>query len=105
MSTNIHTNVMRRVRIIHALRPLLATSSLSTLAILLAAWGIGRQVWVSQVFANMPSVTDVGALARFALAAFVQTEFLVQALVVVALAAVVWLVRDAARSLGALRTA
>ena len=97
--SKIHTNVMRRVHTIHALRPLTTTTALSTLALLLAVWGIGQQVWVAQVFSNMPSLTDTASVARFVLVAFAHTEFVVQALTVIALAAIVWLVADALRSL------
>lgn len=97
--SRIHTNVMRRVHIIHALQPLITTTALSTLAFLFALWGIGKQVWVAQVVQNMPSLADSAAFARFMLAAFANTEFVVQALVVIALAAVLWMVADALRSL------
>lgn len=95
--SKIHTNVMRRVHTIHALRPLTTTTALSTLALILAVWGIGRQVWVAQVFSNMPS--DGVAALRFMLAAFTRTEFVVQALIVLALAAALWLVVDAVKNL------
>ncbi|HYF28897.1 MAG TPA: hypothetical protein VEA36_00845 [Candidatus Paceibacterota bacterium] len=95
----IHKNVMRRVRTIHAVRPLASTTALSAFLLLGGLWGIGTQVWVAQVYANMPSVADVGALARFAIAAFANTEFIVQALTLVVLAAAVWIVRDGVRSL------
>lgn len=97
--SKIHTNVMRRVHTIHVLRPLMTTTALSTLAFLLALWGIGRQVWVAQVLNNMPSLADGAAVMRFMLAAFAHTEFLVQALIVLALAAVLWLVSDAVKNL------
>lgn len=97
--SSIQRNVMRRVRTIHAVRPLTSTTALSTVFLLGALWGIGRQVWVAQVFQNMPSLADVGAVGRFAVAAFLHTEFIVQALTVLAVFAAVWLVRDGVRSL------
>jgi hypothetical protein len=95
----IHKNVMRRVRTIHAVRPLLSATALSTLLLLGTLWGIGTQVWVARVFQNMPSLADLGGLARFVLAAFLNTELLVQAFTIVALLAAIWLVRDGMRSL------
>lgn len=95
--SEIHKKVMRRVHTVHALRPLTTTTALSMLALLLAVWGIGRQVWVAQVFNNMPS--DATAAARFMLAAFTHTEFVVQALIVLALLAALWLVSDAVKNL------
>ena len=97
--STIHKNVMRRVRTIHTVRPFTSMTALSAFLLLGALWGIGRQVWVAQVFQNMPSLADVGAVTRFAVAAFIHTEFLVQALTVVVLMAVAWIVRDGVRSL------
>ncbi|MEK7510873.1 MAG: hypothetical protein AAB582_01380 [Patescibacteria group bacterium] len=97
--STIHKNVMRRVRTIHTVRPLASMTALSAFLLLGALWGIGRQVWVAQVFENMPSLADAGAVTRFVLAAFMQTEFIVQALTVIVLMAVAWIVRDGVRSL------
>ena len=104
--SRIQKNVMRRVRTVHAMRPLVSTTALSAVLLLGALWGIGTKVWVAQVYMNMPSPADLPALATFVLAAFLNTEFSVQALTVIVLAAAVWIVRDAVRSLGyAMRTA
>lgn len=97
--SRIHTNVMRRVRTIHTVRPLLSTTAFSAILFLGALWGIGKQVWVAQVLENMLSLADVGAVSTFVLAAFINTEFIVQVLTVLALAAAIWIVRDGVRSL------
>jgi len=95
--SRIQQNVMRRVRTIHLVRPLVSTTALSFVLLLGTLWGIGREVWVARVFENMPK--DVGALLQFAVSAFTHTEFLVQALSVIALFAFIWMLRDAFKSL------
>ncbi len=97
--SRIQQNVMRRVRTIHTLRPLVSTTAFFSFLFLGALWGIGREVWVARVFENMPSLSDAAALSRFALSAFLHTDFLVQALSVLAVAAFVWLVSDGLRTL------
>lgn len=98
--SNIQKNVMRRVRTIHAVRTWLRTRVLSLLAIGAGLVGIGHEVFVAQVIANMPSVTDVAALARFFTAALFNTEFAVQVLVALCVVAFVWFVVDGVKSLG-----
>jgi hypothetical protein len=82
--------VMRRVHIIHTVEPLLTTLSVSLVLFVVALWGIGREVWVARVFQNMPSLTNISAVAHFYLAAFMDTRFIVQVLVVLVAAAFVW---------------
>lgn len=81
------------------LRSVISMTTLSSLAFLFALWGIGREVWVAKVIANMPSFFDVPALARFLTSAFLHTDFLVQAFAIVASAALIWLARECARAL------
>ncbi|MEK7080103.1 MAG: hypothetical protein AAB883_00125 [Patescibacteria group bacterium] len=95
----IHKNVMRRVRTIHALRPFASTTALSVVLFLVAVWGIGREVWVARVVENMPSLADIGAVLRFVIAAFANTDIIVQSLSVLALAAFLWLIADGVRNL------
>jgi hypothetical protein len=89
---------MRRVRIIAALSnfgaPVAAVALLS-----LTLLGIGNQVFVAQVFANMPPLVDMPAVVRFVTVAFLHTDLFVQVLSVVACGAVVWLAQETARSL------
>jgi hypothetical protein len=62
-----------------------------------ALWGVGREVWVAKVFENMPSMADVPAVTLFFLRAFQDTDIVVQVLVIVALAALIWFARAFAR--------
>ncbi|MGE5541283.1 MAG: hypothetical protein ACM3TU_03330 [Bacillota bacterium] len=98
-SASISKNVMRRVRVIHAVRPLLSTTALGVIVLVLALWGIGREVWVARVFENMPSVADLAAVTRFFAAAFLNTRVAVQVLLVLAAFASVLVVRDFFRNL------
>jgi hypothetical protein len=95
--TNIEKNVLRRVHTIRAVRPLVSLSALSTAVALLALYGIGKEVWVARVVENAPH--ELSALPLFYFSAFTNTEFVVQALSLVVLIAVVYLVRETAQHL------
>lgn len=64
----------------------------------LSLYLLGREVFVAQVFRNMPSA-DVIAIIRFMEAAFMNTTFMVQTLTVLAAIAGLWLVRECVRLL------
>lgn len=95
-STNIQKNVMRRVRFVHAVRPFLSNAAGSVALLGLSLYMLGREVFVAQVFRNMPAA-DAGAVLRFAESAFLNTTFIVQALTVLAALAGIWLVHECAR--------
>ncbi len=95
-SSSISDTVMRRVYRVHALRRGAAVIGAASV-FMLALWGVGREVWVAKVFENMPSVADVPAVALFFLRAFQDTDIVVQTLVIVALAALIWFARAFAR--------
>ncbi len=100
MSSQIKQRVMRRVHTVRMLRPLTSDIVVGPVLFAIALYGIGQQVWVERVFANMPSVVDVAAMSRFFIAAFVQTELIVQALVVLAFIAALWVARGLGIALG-----
>ena len=91
--------VMSRVRSIRALQMLLSTITASVVVLVVSLWGIGREVWVSRVIQDMPSLTNVGAVSRFYLVAFMDTRFVVQALSLITVAAFVWFVYNAIATL------
>ena len=91
--------VMSRVRSIRALQMLLSTITASVVVLVVSLWGIGRDVWVSRVIQDMPSLTNVGAVSRFYLVAFMDTRFVVQALSLITVAAFVWFVYNAIATL------
>ncbi|MDR3548080.1 MAG: hypothetical protein P4M11_07445 [Candidatus Pacebacteria bacterium] len=93
----VYTNVMRRVRAIHFMQSPMTTIALSSCILALALWGIGREVWIARVLQNMPSTADWDAVLRFYLSAFIDTRFIVQALSIITLGALLWLVVNIAR--------
>jgi hypothetical protein len=103
MST-ISTNVMRRVRVIHTVRPLLSGTALGSALLLLAVWGIGREVWVAHVVQNLLSSIETGHVFSYLAAAFLNTRFVVQLLTLGALAALVYTAVDFVRALQSQRS-
>lgn len=89
--------VMRRVRRIRALRPLISSGALASAVFVVALWGIGREVWVARVLQNAPR--NATMLPQFYLAAFDHTRFVVQLLTLLTLASLVYLARETARGL------
>ena len=89
-----HTSkiVMRRVRVVHALRPLFSSAVYAGLLFIVSVWGIGREVWVAHVISNLAVVHSPEALGTFFVTAFLNTGFIVQVLTVLAGGALVWLV-------------
>lgn len=98
IQTDIQRNVMRRVRIIHTLRPFTERLAGAFVLLGISLYLIGREVFVTQVFRNMPTA-DAGAVFRFLEVAFLNTTFLVQALTVLAALGGLWLARECVRLL------
>ena len=98
-NTTIHTNVMRRVRTIHALRSASTGAGASVLLLVLSLYLIGREVWVARIWHNMPSIVDVGSFTTFFTYAFTHTRFSVQVLTLLVIFAVLWLAREYIRLL------
>ena len=90
---------MRRVRRIYAIRKAAPSVLASLLFSVVALWAIGREVWVAQVFANMPSIFDIPAVTSFMTYAFLHTDMAVQVLAVALFAAVISLARGCAQLL------
>ncbi len=93
----IERTVMRRVRRIRALRPIISSGGLAAFVFVLALWGIGKEVWVARVLQNAPHNTVL--LPQFYLAAFDHTRLVVQALTLLTLASLIYLARETARGL------
>lgn len=64
-----------------------------------ALLGIGHEVFVAQVIANMPPVEDFEAIATFLVVAFTNTTFVVQALSVIAIGTLIYIARAMSRFL------
>ena len=95
--TNIERIVMQRVHLIRALRFAISSGVFSTLVTLLALWGLGREVWVAHVLQNAPA--NLLDLPRFYITAFIHTHLIVQVLILLALAALLFVAREIARAL------
>ena len=89
--------VMRRVRRIRALRPIVSSGALAALVFTGALWGIGREVWVARVLENAPR--DAAALPKFYLDAFEHTRPVVQALALLTLVSLIYLARETAHAI------
>lgn len=89
---------MRRVHFMHAVRPFISNAAGAIALLVLSLYMLGREVFVAQVFRNMPE-TDVAAALRFIEAAFMNTTFAVQVLTVLAAIAGLWLTRECLRLL------
>ncbi len=105
MPSAIHTNVMRRVHTIHAVRPLMSGTAFAAALAIVALYFIGRKVWVARIFENMPNPIHVGSVLRFFEAAFFNTNTVVQVLCVAVVFSALWIVRDLMRALPILRFA
>jgi hypothetical protein len=92
VNSKIRTIVMGRVYAIHTLYILLSTTSLSVLVFAISLWSIGREVWVSRVFQNTPSLMNANAVLHFYLLAFLDTRSIVQALTLITAAAFLWFI-------------
>ena len=95
MQTNIEKNVMRRIYIIRVLKPIISSAALAAVICILALWGIGREVWVARVFSNGPQ--DFTGHASYLLYAFDHTRLVVQSLVLLTFASLLYLARETAR--------
>lgn len=93
--SNIEAVVMQRVRRMHILRMIISGAVFAVTLALIALYAIGREVWVARVFENGPQ--GFFAHSLYLVYAFEHTRFVVQALVVVCLASVVYLARETAR--------
>lgn len=95
--SNIEHIVMRRIHLIRILGLVISTGTLAILTLVLALWGIGREVWVARVLENAPR--NLADLPRFYIAAFDHTRLIVQALSLLTLAALIYSARKLVRAL------
>ncbi len=102
--SNTERVVMRRVHLLRILGLIISTGMLATLTFIAALWGVGREVWVARIFENMPHSNDLIALANFWLATFIHTRLIVQVLILLTLASLIYLIREIVRTLSLFRT-
>lgn len=94
--SNIERVVMQRVHLIRALRFAVSGGVLSTLVSAVALLGIGREVWVGRVLHNAPP--QLLYIPQFYFEAFLHTRFVVQALVVLVLASLIYVAYEMVRA-------
>lgn len=86
---------MKRVRRIHFLRTyVFAGFTIKCVSLLAFFAGVVSFVSVGDVAANMPSMIDAGAVFYFSKYAFMNTEIVVQVLLVGTLGSVLWICKD-----------
>ncbi len=89
---------MRRVYVIYTVRELTSPLSLKVITFGVCFLVVNSVVSLPQVFLNMPSVTDVSALSKFASSAFAHTDTAVKILTIAGAGLMVWAGRDVART-------
>lgn len=89
--------VMRRIHLIRILGLVISTGALAILTLVLALWGIGKEVWVERVFQNAPR--DFVNLPNFLISAFGHTRLIVQVLALLTFASFVYLARATIRAI------
>jgi hypothetical protein len=95
--TDIERAVMRRIRLIRILGLVISAVTLAVLTLILALWGIGKEVWVARVFQNAPA--DFRHFPDFFISAFGNTRLIVQALALLTFASFVYLARATIRAI------
>ena len=85
---------MRRVYMAHYLRIVLSATAFKLYAIGVLLWELGRQVWVARVFENSPGLNHPVSTFNFFSNAVLETELLVQGVLLVAVVLAVWFTRD-----------
>ncbi len=95
--SNIERIVMQRVYLIRALRFAISSGMFSLMVFALALWGVGKNVWIAQVFHNAPTHTT--DLPLFYLGAFMHTSPVVQILILLSLVALFFVARESMRAI------
>jgi hypothetical protein len=97
--SDIERIVMQRVHRISVLRIVISGAVFAITIALLALYGLGREVWVAQVFENGPQTFSGRIL--YLVYAFEHTRFVVQALAVICAGSFVYLAREVLRAITA----
>ncbi len=96
MSHELRVRIMRRVYVIYYARKALSSRALKIYAFVAACLGTASVVSVSNVLQNMPS--DLAGVSAFVVAAFANTQLVVQLLSVAAAITLIVLLVDIVRS-------
>lgn len=87
MISKVEKQVMASVAVIYAVRRLASPLALKLYVCVAALWGLGRLVWVARVFENLESVGLRSSL-QFAFSAVLNTDVLVQVMLLAFIIAV-----------------
>lgn len=87
---------MANVALIYTLRKLMSKTALELYIFVASVWALGQLVWVSKVFENLADAGVAGS-AQFVVAAVLNTDTLVQLVLVVGVFAAFLLARDIVR--------
>lgn len=91
--TDIERVVMKRIKRVRLIKPFLSNAAIAIYILAIALVGLGRQVMLSRVLQNEPH--SFFKMPFFYLAAFDHADMVVQVLTLLALAAMLYLVRAA----------
>jgi len=95
---SIKKNIMLRVRFIHLIKRVAQPLAVKTVLFAAALYFVGRLVFVAKVFENAPAALDLQAFTAFFARAFLNTEFMVQAMLLAAVVFAIWAIRDVAKT-------
>lgn len=88
---------MGRVRAIALMRSVVPAYIASSVLLVGSLYLLGREVFVAQIFRNMPNPLDVAASLRFFESAFLNTHVAVQVVSIAVVVASLWVARETAR--------
>lgn len=94
--TTVEKNVMANVALIYSLRKLASLTAIELYLCVGCVWALGQLVWVSKVFENMAHA-GIGGSVQFIIAAVLNTDTLVQLVLVVGVFAACLLFVDIVR--------
>ena len=100
--SQIKRKIMWRIKSIYVLNQIFTPINLKLLGILILLQIGGKLVFVSQVFRNMPVLSDVGGIFRFSYTTLANTEFAVQITLFAGVAMSIWFCVDVMNKFGLL---
>ncbi len=94
MESELKKTIMRRIYFVYYAKTAFNSPLLKLAVLLMIGYGFKALISIESFFVNMPSIAEINSLASFILAAFLNTEFIVQAMTLGTAIFAVWLLRD-----------
>lgn len=94
IQTQFKNETMRRIYAVFLMRKLVGRIAIKTYILVGLVYVQSKLIFVKQVFANMPSITDIPAVYNFYSYAILHTSATVQMATFAGLALALWLFRD-----------